>query len=37
MQLTRYDEYPVHATPYPMSYVPSTDLSWDDGYYFLGL
>lgn len=35
MQLTPYDEFPVHATPYPMSYVPSTDPAWDDGYYFL--
>jgi hypothetical protein len=35
MALTPYDEFPVHATPYPMSYVPSTDLAWDDGYYFL--
>lgn len=34
MALTPYDEYPVHATPYPMSYVPSSDLAWDDGYYF---
>lgn len=34
MPLTPYDEYPVHATPYPMSYVPSSDYSWDDGYYF---
>ncbi|MFA5630669.1 MAG: hypothetical protein WC997_04065 [Porticoccaceae bacterium] len=35
MALTPYDEFPVHATPYPMSYVPSTDYAWDDGYYFL--
>jgi len=35
MILTPYDEYPVHATPYPMSYVPNTDFAWDDGYYFL--
>ncbi|HEX5806328.1 MAG TPA: hypothetical protein VFY31_08350 [Macromonas sp.] len=34
MPLTPYDEYPVHTTPYPMSYVPNTDYSWDDGYYF---
>ncbi len=34
MALTPYDEFPVHATPYPMSYVPSTDFSWDDGYFF---
>jgi len=32
--LTPYDEYPVHQAPYPFSYVPSTDYSWDDGYYF---
>jgi hypothetical protein len=35
MALTPYDEYPVHSTPYPMSYVPNTDYAWDDGYYFL--
>jgi hypothetical protein len=32
--LTPYDEFPVHQAPYPFSYVPSTDYSWDDGYYF---
>lgn len=32
--LTPYDEYPVHATPYPVSYIPSTDYNWDEGYYF---
>jgi len=35
MALTPMDEYPFHATPYPMSYVPSSDPAWDDGYYFL--
>ena len=34
MQLTPYDEYPVHQAAYPFSYVPSTDYNWDDGYYF---
>ncbi|HKT73176.1 MAG TPA: hypothetical protein VJQ47_09815 [Steroidobacteraceae bacterium] len=32
--LTPYDEYPVHQAAHPFSYVPSTDYSWDDGYYF---
>ena len=32
--LTRYDEFPVHQTPYPFSVVPVTDYSFDDGYYF---
>jgi hypothetical protein len=32
--LTPYDEFPVHQAPYPFSYIPSTDYSWDDGYYF---
>lgn len=32
--LTPYDEYPVHATPYPVSYIPATDYNWDEGYYF---
>ena len=35
MPLTPWDEFPVHATPYPVSYMPSTDYAWDDGYYFL--
>jgi hypothetical protein len=35
MALTPYDEYPVHATPYPMSYIPNTDYAWDDGYFFM--
>src|ERR1700678_216629 len=32
--LTPYDEFPVHQSPYPFSYIPSTDYNWDDGYYF---
>jgi hypothetical protein len=32
--LTPYDEYPVHQSPYPVSYVPATDTGWDNGYYF---
>jgi len=32
--LTPYDEFPVHQAAYPFSYIPSTDYSWDDGYYF---
>jgi len=35
MPLTPMDEYPFHATPYPMSYIPNSDPAWDDGYYFL--
>ena len=34
MQLTPYDEFPVHQAPHPFSYIPSTDYNWDDGYYF---
>ena len=34
MQLTRYDDYPVHQAPYPFSYIPATDPAWDEGYYF---
>ena len=34
MQLTPYDEFPVHQAAYPFSYIPSTDYNWDDGYYF---
>lgn len=34
MVLTRYDEFPVHQTPYPFSVVPVSDYSFDDGYYF---
>lgn len=32
--LTKYDEYPVHQSAHPFSRIPSTDLSWDEGYYF---
>jgi hypothetical protein len=32
--LTPYDEFPVHQSPYPFSHIPSTDYSWDDGYFF---
>lgn len=35
MALTPLDEFPFHATPYPMSYIPNSDAAWDDGYYFL--
>jgi hypothetical protein len=34
MQLTRYDDYPVHQAPYPFSYILATDAAWDEGYYF---
>ena len=34
MELTPYDELPVHQSPYPFSYVPVSDYSWDDGYWF---
>jgi hypothetical protein len=32
--LTPYDEYPVHQTSGPFTEIPSTDLGWDDGYFF---
>ena len=32
--LTPYDEYPIHTTPYPLSYIPSTDYNWDEGFYY---
>lgn len=32
--LTPYDEFPVHQSSRPFSEIPSTDYSWDDGYYF---
>lgn len=32
--LTPYDEFPVHQYSRPFSELPSTDISWDDGYYF---
>jgi hypothetical protein len=34
MELTQYDDFPVHQSPYPFSYVPEVDYSWDEGYYF---
>lgn len=33
-ELTPYDEFPVHQAPYPVSYIPASDTSWDSGYYF---
>jgi hypothetical protein len=30
--LSPYDDLPVHQTPYPVSYIPSTDYSFDEGY-----
>ncbi|MCK8683337.1 hypothetical protein [Pseudomonas umsongensis] len=32
--LSKYDEFPVHQTAHPFSQIPSTDYSWDEGYYF---
>ena len=32
--LTPYDEFPCHQAPQPFSHIPSTDLNWDEGYYF---
>ena len=32
--LTPYDEFPVHQASRPFSHIPSTDYSWDDGYFF---
>lgn len=32
--LTPYDEFPVHQASRPFSFIPATDYSWDDGYYF---
>lgn len=32
--LTKYDEFPVHQSPYPFSRIPITDYSFDDGFYF---
>ena len=34
MALSKYDEFPVHQASRPFSHIPSTDYSWDDGYYF---
>jgi len=33
-ELTPYDEFPVHQAPWPVSYIPASDMSWDSGYYF---
>ena len=30
--LSKYDDYPVHQSPFPVSYSPSTDFSFDEGY-----
>lgn len=30
--LSAYDDLPVHQTPYPVSYIPSSDFSFDEGY-----
>jgi hypothetical protein len=32
--LSQYDEYPIHQAARPFAHIPSTDYSWDDGYYF---
>jgi len=32
--LTPYDEYPVHQSPWPVSYVPATDYAWDEGFFY---
>lgn len=32
--LSKYDEYPVHQASRPFDHIPSTDLNWDEGYYF---
>ena len=32
--LTPYDEFPVHQASRPFSHIPSTDVAWDDGYFF---
>jgi hypothetical protein len=32
--LTRFDEYPVHQSAHPFSFIPSTDLCWSDGMYY---
>jgi hypothetical protein len=34
MTLSPFDEYPIHQTPHPFAYVPSTDFTWDEGCYF---
>lgn len=35
--LTPYDEFLVHQAPYPFSYIPVSDYSWDDGNYFAAM
>ena len=30
--LSKYDDYPVHQSPHPVSYTPNTDFSFDEGY-----
>jgi hypothetical protein len=32
--LSKYDEFPVHQVSRPFAHIPSTDYSWDEGYYF---
>lgn len=32
--LSKYDEFPVHQASRPFAHIPSTDYSWDEGYYF---
>jgi hypothetical protein len=34
MQLSKFDDYPLHQTASPVSCIPSTDFAWDEGYYF---
>lgn len=31
--LSKYDEFPVHQASRPFAHIPSTDFSWDEGYY----
>src|SRR5678815_1574260 len=30
--LSKYDDLPIHQSPYPVSYQPNTDYSFDEGY-----
>jgi hypothetical protein len=30
--LSKYDDLPIHQSPYPISYQPNTDFSFDEGY-----
>jgi hypothetical protein len=30
--LSKYDDYPIHQSPHPVSYTPNTDFSFDEGY-----